>query len=388
MRITKVFNEFFDIEKGGVLLIVCTLISLFLANSSLTENYVGFWHSSLGGLSIENWINEALMAFFFLLIGLELKREVFVGELASIKSSMLPVIAALGGMLVPAIIYLGFNHGTDTQHGFGIPMATDIAFAIGILSLLGNRVPPSLKVFLTAVAVIDDLGAIIVIAIFYTSDLSLINLLFVLIIFTALILLSRFKVKFFWVYLIGGVAMWYFMVHSGIHATLAGILLAIALPFENGKESGLSYKVQSWLNRPVAFIVLPLFALANTAIVFGVNWDTGLLERESLGIVTGLFIGKPIGIMLFSFLAISLGVAKLPGRLKWKHLFGAGLLAGIGFTMSIFITLLAFDSQHLITESKISILLASLLSGFAGYAWLSFVLKSPRSKERNPFRTK
>lgn len=388
MRITKLFNEFFDSEKGGVLLIICTLISLFLANSSLTDGYVGFWHTSFGGLTIEHWINEALMAFFFLLIGLELKREVFVGELASVKSSMLPVFAAIGGMIIPAGIYLVINYGAETQHGFGIPMATDIAFAIGILSLLGNRVPPSLKVFLTAVAVIDDLGAIIVIAIFYTADLSLVNLMFVLIIFAALLVLGKFKRKFFWLYVIGGIGMWYFMVHSGIHATLAGILLAITLPFGKGSENALSYKVQSWLHKPVAFIVLPLFALANTAIVFGPNWDTGLLESESVGIVAGLFVGKPIGILLFSFLAVAIGIARLPGRLKWRHIFGVGLLAGIGFTMSIFITLLAFDSPHLITESKISILLASLLSGFAGYSWLSFVLKSPKSKVRNPFRTK
>lgn len=376
MRVTKVFNEFFSGEQGGVLLIACTLISLLLANSSISESYIALWHFELGSLSIEHWINEALMAFFFLLIGLELKREVLIGELSSLKSAMLPIFAATGGMLIPAVIYLGFNFGTDTQHGFGIPMATDIAFAIGVLSLLGKRVPPSLKVFLTAVAVIDDLGAIIIIALFYTSDLSLLNLLLVSVLFAALMLFNKFKVRSFWIYLTGGIVMWYFMVHSGVHATLAGILLAIALPFEKGKPVSLSYKVEKQLHKPVALIVLPLFALANTAVVFNNSWDKGLMENESLGIITGLFVGKPLGVLLFSFIATVIGAATLPDRLRWKHVLGAGLIAGIGFTMSIFITLLAFDSSHLITESKISILFASLLSGLVGYSYLRYILKS------------
>ncbi|HXR82892.1 MAG TPA: Na+/H+ antiporter NhaA [Hanamia sp.] len=379
MRLTKLFNDFFESEKGGVLLIVCTIISLLLANSSLSESYLNFWHFTFAGLSTENWINEGLMAIFFFLIGLELKREIFVGELSNVKSAMLPVFAAIGGMLIPAAIYAFFNYGTATQSGAGIPMATDIAFAIGILSLLGNRVPASLKILLTAIAVIDDLGAILVIAIFYTTSLSLINLLIVLAIFVALLLLNKFKINFLIFYIIGGIAMWYFMLHSGVHSTLAGILLAFAIPFDKGEKTSLSYKLQDWLHKPVALIILPLFALANTAIVFGKGWDTGLAEPGSLGIFAGLIVGKPLGVFLFSFAAVSTGVCTLPLGLKWKQVLGIGFLAGIGFTMSIFITLLAYTDDIIIMESKISILLASLVSGILGYTWLHILLKKPRT---------
>lgn len=378
MRLTKLFNDFFESEKGGVLLIVCTVISLLLANSSIGESYLGFWHYQFAGLSIENWINEGLMAIFFFLIGLELKREIFVGELSNVKNAMLPVFAAVGGMIIPAGIYAIFNYGTVTQSGAGIPMATDIAFAIGVLSLLGNRVPASLKILLTAIAVIDDLGAILVIAIFYTTGLSLLNLGIVLAIFVALLLLNKLKINFLLLYIIGGIAMWYFMLHSGVHSTLAGILLAFAIPFGKGEKTSLSYRLQDWLHKPVSLIILPLFALANTAMVFGKGWDTGLAESGSIGIFAGLIIGKPLGVFLFSFLAVSIGVCALPSGLKWKHVLGIGFLAGIGFTMSIFITLLAYSDEILITESKISILLASLVSGILGYSWLKYVLKKGR----------
>ena len=378
MRLTKLFNDFFESEKGGVLLIVCTVISLLLANSSIGESYLGFWHYQFAGLSIENWINEGLMAIFFFLIGLELKREIFVGELSNVKNAMLPVFAAVGGMIIPAGIYAIFNYGTVTQSGAGIPMATDIAFAIGVLSLLGNRVPASLKILLTAIAVIDDLGAILVIAIFYTTGLSLLNLGIVLAIFVALLLLNKLKINFLLLYIIGGIAMWYFMLHSGVHSTLAGILLAFAIPFGKGEKTSLSYRLQDWLHKPVSLIILPLFALANTAMVFGKGWDTGLAESGSIGIFAGLIIGKPLGVFLFSFIAVSIGVCALPSGLKWKHVLGIGFLAGIGFTMSIFITLLAYSDEILITESKISILLASLVSGILGYSWLKYVLKKGR----------
>jgi Na+:H+ antiporter, NhaA family len=379
MRLTKLFNDFFESEKGGVLLIVCTIISLLLANSSMSESYLNLWHFKFAGLSTENWINEGLMAIFFFLIVLELKREIFVGELSNIKNAMLPVFAAVGGMIIPAAIFAFFNYGTATQSGAGIPMATDIAFAIGILSLLGNRVPASLKILLTAIAVIDDLGAILVIAIFYTTSLSLINLLIVLAIFVALLLLNKFKINFLIFYIIGGIAMWYFMLHSGVHSTLAGILLAFTIPFGKGEKTSLSYKLQDWLHKPVALIILPLFALANTAIVFGKGWDTGLATPGSLGIFAGLIIGKPLGVFLFSFLAVSTGVCALPLGLKWKQVLGIGFLAGIGFTMSIFITLLAYTDDIMITESKISILLASLVSGILGYMWLHILLKKPQT---------
>jgi NhaA family Na+:H+ antiporter len=383
MRLTKLFNDFFESEKGGVLLIVCTTISLLLANSSVSESYLNFWHFKFAGLSTENWINEGLMAVFFLLIGLELKREIFVGELSNIKNAMLPVFAAVGGMIIPAAIFAFLNYGTITQSGAGIPMATDIAFAIGILSLLGNRVPTSLKILLTAIAVIDDLGAILVIAIFYTTSLSFINLLIVLAVFVCLLLLNKFKINFLIFYIIGGIVMWYFMLHSGIHSTLAGILLAFAIPFGKGEKNSLSYKLQDWLHIPVALIILPLFALANTAIVFGNGWDTGLAEPGSLGIFAGLIIGKPLGVVSFSFLSVSCGVCALPLGLKWKEILGIGFLAGIGFTMSIFITLLAYSDPAIITESKISILLASLVSGILGYTWLHISLKK---SQPIPFR--
>lgn len=375
-KLTRLFNEFFESEKGGVLLIACTVISLLIANSSFSEAYTHFWQFHFGGLSIEHWINEGLMSVFFFLIGLELKREALVGELSDIKNAMLPVFAAVGGMLLPASIYIFLNYGTVTQAGAGIPMATDIAFAIGILSLLGNRVSPSLKILLTAIAVIDDLGAIIVIAIFYTTSLSLINLFFVLVIFVILFFLNRFKINYLIIYLIGGIAMWYFMLHSGVHSTLAGILLAFVIPFGKGEKESLSYRIEYWLHKPVSLFILPLFALANTAIVFAQGWDTGLTTPGSVGIFAGLVIGKPLGIFLFSFIAVSLGVSSLPSDLKWKHVLGIGFLAGIGFTMSIFITLLAYQDLFLITETKISVLLASLISGTLGYVWLRNALKT------------
>ena len=319
------------------------------------------------------------MAIFFFLIGLELKREIFVGELSNAKNAMLPIFAALGGMIIPAAIFAFFNYGTPTQSGAGIPMATDIAFAIGVLSLLGNRVPASLKILLTAIAVIDDLGAILVIAIFYTTSISLINLLVVLAIFIALLLLNKFKINLLILYITGGIVMWYFMLHSGVHSTLAGILLAFAIPFGKGEKTSLSYRLQDWLHKPVSLIILPLFALANTAMVFGKGWDTGLAEPGSIGIFAGLIIGKPLGVFLFSFVAVSIGICALPSGLKWKHVLGIGFLAGIGFTMSIFITLLAYSDEMLITESKISILLASVVSGILGYSWLKYVLKKGRA---------
>lgn len=374
MRLTQLFLRFFENLSGGVLLIVCTIISLLLANSSIAENYIDLWHHPLAGLSVEMWINDGLMAVFFFLIGLELKRELLIGELSNRKNALLPGFAAFGGMAIPALIYTIFNWGTNTQSGAGIPMATDIAFAIGVLSLLGKRVPNSLKVFLTAIAVIDDLGAIIVIAIFYTADLSWVNLSFALAIYGVLWGLNYFKVRLLLLYIIGGIAMWYFMFHSGVHATISGVLLAFVIPFEKGKKTALSYQLENRLHWPVGFIILPLFALANTAISFAPGWDAGLLAPGSVGIFAGLIIGKPLGVILLCALAIYLKVGILPKGLKWKHLIGVGMLAGIGFTMSIFITLLAYSDSLIISESKISILLASLISGTLGYVWLKNTL--------------
>lgn len=378
MKLTKLFNEFFESEKaGGILLIGCTLVSLFLANSFLKDDYIGLWDNLLAGQTMTYWLNDGLMTVFFLLIGLELEREIYSGELSGLKNAALPMFAALGGMLVPAGIFLLFNFGTNTQSGIGIPMATDIAFAIGILSLLGSRVPGSLKVLLTALAVMDDLGAILVIAIFYTSTLVFTNLFLALGIFGVLIILNRLKVYNLIPYLIGGIAMWYFMHASGVHPTITGVLLAFAIPFGDGGERSPSYKLQHWLHKPVAFIILPLFALANTCIPIEHGWQLGLTQPMSIGIFAGLIIGKPLGVFLFSFIAVSLGLCALPGDLKWKQIIGVGFLAGIGFTMSIFITLLAFDQNELFTQSKIAILIASFAAGILGYVWLRITLKSP-----------
>lgn len=376
MRLTRLFTDFFASQKtAGLLLIGCTLISLILANGASSSDYLYFWHLDLGGHPVEFWINDALMAVFFLLIGLELEREVYIGELSDIRNAALPIFAAIGGMLVPAAIYLGFNFGTDTQSGAGIPMATDIAFALGILSLLGNKVPAALKIFLTALAVIDDLGAILVIAIFYTKTLSFFNLFVALGIFAALLVLNRLKVRQLFPYLIGGIFMWYFMLHSGIHATITGVMLAFAIPFGDGSETSPSYVLQHRLHRPVNYLILPLFALANTAIVIGTDIGAILRADSSIGIALGLILGKPIGILLFSFTAVALGWCKLPEAVDWKAIFGVGFLGGIGFTMSIFITLLAFDDVLHISHAKFVILLSSFVAGVIGYLFLRSVLK-------------
>jgi NhaA family Na+:H+ antiporter len=378
MKLTRLYYDFFESEKaGGLILVFVTIISLALANSTFQSEYIGFWQFELGGHSLTHWINDGLMTVFFLLIGLELEREIYQGELSDLKYAMLPIFGAMGGMLIPAGIYLLFNFGTDKQAGAGIPMATDIAFAVGILSLLGNKIPTSLKVFLTALAVIDDLGAIVVIAIFYTNSLVFTNLFIALGIFGVLIILNRMKVPNLIPYLIGGVAMWYFMLNSGIHATITGVLLAFAIPFGDGNAKTPSHLVLHFLHQPVAFLILPLFALANTCIAIEGQWTSGLGQASTLGIIAGLVIGKPLGIWLFSFIGVGLGLCTLPNDLKWKNIFGAGLLGGIGFTMSIFITLLAFDNPITVDHSKIAILIASMIAGFLGYIWLRITLKKP-----------
>lgn len=376
MRVTKLFNDFFDSEKsGGLVLIACTIISLAVANSTFGTDYHHFWQTQFQGHSIEHWVNDGLMAIFFLLIGLELEREIYIGELSKLKDALLPIFGAIGGIFVPAGLFLLFNYGTATQSGAGIPMATDIAFALGILSLLGNRVPTSLKVFLTALAVIDDLGAIIIIAIFYTTTLLWTNLFIALGIFALLLVFNRLKIRNLIPYLIGGVAMWYFMLHSGVHATITGVLLAFAIPFGNGDEKSTSYILQHFLHKPVAFFILPVFALANTGIIFSGDITQTLTENNSIGIALGLIVGKPLGIFLLTFLAVSFGLCKLPTDLNWKSIFGVGLLGGIGFTMSIFITLLAFDNETIINNSKLVILLSSLTAGVLGLISLKLILK-------------
>jgi Na+:H+ antiporter, NhaA family len=373
MKLTKLFTGFFESEKsGGLILILATILSLWFANSDWNELYLGIWNYNIVSHTTTEWINDGLMAIFFLLIGLELEREIYKGELANFKNAALPLIGALGGMLVPAGIYLFFNFGTATQSGAGIPMATDIAFAVGILSLLGDRVPAALKIFLTALAVIDDLGAIIVIALFYTKTISFLNLAIAMAIWILLLGLNRKKIHNLFPYLIGGVVMWYFMQQSGIHATITGVLLAFAIPFGKGGKQSPSYLLQDALHLPVAYIILPLFALANTCIPIESGWYKHLADDYSVGIIAGLALGKPIGIGLFAFLGVILGICALPQGLKWKHIIGVGFLGGIGFTMSIFIALLGFDDAEIIEHSKMAILIASLISASVGF----FVLKS------------
>lgn len=377
MILTRLYKEFFNSEKaGGLILVFVTVFSLIVANSLWQTDYINFWNLDLAGHSIVHWINDGLMTIFFLLIGLELEREIYRGELSDFKNASLPIFGALGGMLVPAGIFLVLNFGKDSQAGAGIPMATDIAFAIGILSLLGNRVPASLKIFLTALAVIDDLGAIIVIAIFYTTSIAFFNLFMALGIFGLLLFLNRLRIHNLIPYLIGGVVMWYFMLHSGIHATITGILLAFAIPFGDGGEKSPSYILQHFLHKPVAFLILPLFAIANTCIVVGDGWHNTLGQTSSLGIILGLVIGKPLGIWLFSFIGAGLGICALPTDLNWKNIISAGFLGGIGFTMSIFITLLAFDNETIVRNSKIAILLASLVAGTIGFIALKMTLRT------------
>lgn len=385
-RLTALFKEFFQSQQSaGILLVLATITSLWLANSSIAEHYTSFWKteigSNLGGFhlkhSLTGWINEALMTIFFLLVGLEIERELFIGELSSRKRAMLPVMAALGGMIFPALVYFlfNFNH-PESISGVGIPTATDIAFAIAIMSLLGDRVPPALKVFLTALAIIDDLGAIVVIGIFYGNGFSGLYLILTAIICAVLYLLNRRGNENFWIYLFLGLSLWFCMLHSGIHATLAGVILAFALPFKSGSPATLSYRVEHKIQWPVTYLILPLFALSNTAITINSEMTGALLSPESLGIFFGLLIGKPVGIFLFSLLAIQLGIASLSSSINKTMLFGAGILGGIGFTMAMFVDNLAFTNTQQIDLGKISILIGSTTAAALGFLLLSLASKA------------
>ena len=373
--LSQTFNRFFESEKaGGILLIACTVLSLLLANSPVGADYLHFWHTQIAGLSVELWVNDALMAIFFLLIGLELERELYSGELSNFRNALLPILAAAGGIAAPALIHFMLNQGLPSQPGMGIPMATDIAFALGVLALLGKRIPASLKVFLTALAVMDDLGAIVVIALFYTSSLSMAYLGGALAVFAVLLFMNRrLRILALAPYLAGGALMWFLMLKSGVHATIAGVLLAFTIPYSATEDDAASpsHRLEHALHFPVAFIILPIFALANTGIVIGAGWMEELASPNSMGIIAGLVLGKPIGITLACLAAVLLGLCRLPLDLNWRHVFGAGILGGIGFTMSIFITNLAFTSSPaLVNASKMAILAASLTAGVIGFAWL------------------
>lgn len=371
-QLVSLFADFFENEKAsGLVLVFCTVISIAIANSAYGEAYLDFWHTDILHHTLQHWINDGLMAIFFLLIGLEIERELYIGELSELKNASLPIAAAVGGMAIPALLHFALNRGTATAGGAGIPMATDIAFALGVLALLGSRIPVSLKIFLTALAIIDDLGAIIVIALFYVADFSLAFFASALGVFAFLLGCNRLGVTRLPVYLSLGALMWYFMLRSGVHATIAGVLLAFAIPFRGGDHHSPSHRLQHFLHKPVAFVIMPLFALANTGITLAGNWAGGLTSANSLGICAGLLAGKPLGIAIFSCLAVKLGLSRLPDSVSWRQIVGAGFLGGIGFTMSIFITLLAFDDAEIVQASKLAILLTSVVAGAAGYLILA-----------------
>jgi NhaA family Na+:H+ antiporter len=374
-KFSILFKGFFDSEKvAGLLLVICTIISLVIANSTFGDGYIHFMYQKIDlsfanislNYSFEHWVNDGLMAIFFLMVGLEVERELYVGELADFKKAILPLAAAVGGICIPALIHFLFNAGTPTQSGFAIPMATDIAFALGILALAGNKVPVSVKVFLTALAIIDDIGAILVIAFFYTKTVLFTYLLIAAGILLALFILNRLRIKSLLFYIIPGIIMWYCFLKSGVHATIAGVLLAFVIPFHNDDDKNVSYQLQHFLHKPVAFIIVPIFALVNTAILIPANIGESLSSSNSLGIVFGLAIGKLIGIFTVPFLLVKFGLARLQEGVTWKNLAGIGLLGGIGFTMSMFISNLAFTDVELVSNSKLSILVASTISAIAG----------------------
>jgi len=380
-RITNIFLEFTSSEKNsGLVLIFCTIISLILANSAISEEYIHFWHQHISinimdfelNYSIEHWINDGLMTIFFILVGLEIERELYAGELHPIKNALLPIMAAIGGMIVPALIYLAFNFNYPTIKGFGIPMATDIAFSLAILSLVSNKVPSSVKVILTALAIIDDLGSIFVIAFFYGQDIQWFYLGTALGIFLILLIMNRLKIYRLTPYILLLIPMWYCMMKSGIHATLSGVLFAFALPFDNKEDKNPSIRLQEILHIPVGFLILPLFTLANTAIPIKTEYVSELLNVHSLGIGLGLFIGKPLGIFLGILLIVKLKIVRLPEGISWYEIISMGVVAGIGFTMSIFITHLAFKDDALVQSSKMMILISAVISGITGY--LMFLL--------------
>ena len=385
--ITSPFKWFFKLEAAsGLLLLISAVIALFISNSNLSNLYfetlnrylfVGINNFGIK-MSLLHWINDALMAVFFFFVTLEIKREFLQGELSNRKQALLPIIAAIGGMLVPALIYVYINFQTgDTLNGWAIPSATDIAFSLGVLSLLGSRVPISLKVFLTALAIIDDLGAIVIIAFFYSGDLSIKYLSLLLITFIALIILNKFNIKKFIPYLLLGLILWFFTHESGIHATISGVLLATVIPHrKKEKDFSLLTKIEHNISPYVAFGIMPLFALANAGVsLSGINFDS-LLLPVPLGILLGLFIGKQIGVFLFSIISIKLKIAQMPNNANWLTFYGVGVLAGIGFTMSLFIGNLAFvENVQYISGVKIGVLTGSLLSTVFGYVLLLVATK-------------
>jgi NhaA family Na+:H+ antiporter len=382
-NLSKPFKWFFQLEAAsGLVLLIAAIIALFISNSNLSELYfntlseylyIGINDFGLK-LSVHHWINDLLMAIFFFFVTLEIKREFIQGELSNLKKAMLPIIAAVGGMLVPALFYVAINFGnSETMNGWAIPSATDIAFSLGILSLLGSRVPISLKIFLTALAIIDDLGAILIIAFFYSGDLSINYLSFILISYLLLLILNKLGIKKFSPYLLVGIFMWFFTYKSGIHATIAGVLLASTIPHRiKEKDFSLLIKIEHAISPYVAFLIMPLFAFANAGVSLEGLTISSLMMPVPLGILGGLFIGKQVGVMLFSYLAVNLGMAQMPDNSSWLSLYGVSILTGIGFTMSLFVGNLAFvENIQYLDGVKIGVLAGSLLSTIFGYFVLS-----------------
>tara|TARA_Y100000590_G_scaffold308966_1_gene348824 strand:- start:5453 stop:6628 length:1176 start_codon:yes stop_codon:yes gene_type:complete len=385
--ITAPFKWFFKLEAAsGLILLIAAVVALIISNSDLNESYFNIlnYHILIGpknlglDLSILHWINDGLMAIFFFVVTLEIKREFIHGELSKPKKALLPIIGAVGGMAVPALIYVIINFETGyTLRGWAIPSATDIAFSIGVLSLLGSRIPISLKVFLVALAIIDDLGAIIIIAFFYSSELQYIYLLLMLATFILLLFLNKFGIKKFLPYLIIGIFLWYFTHGSGIHSTIAGVLLATTIPHSSSeKHYSLLLKLEHKLSPYVAFGIMPLFALANAGVVIkNMSFNT-MLEPVPLGIICGLFFGKQIGVFIFSFISVKLKLAEMPTNSNWLKFYGVGILTGIGFTMSLFVGNLAFvDYVNNLDGVKVGVLAGSFLSAIVGYFMLLIVTK-------------
>ena len=387
-RLSKPFKWFFQLEAAsGLVLLIAAIVALIISNSDFSElyfdtlkQYLFIGVNSFGlKLSIHHWINDALMAIFFFFVTLEIKREFIQGELSNFKKALLPIIAAVGGMLVPAFFYILINYGNaETINGWAIPSATDIAFSLGILSLLGSRVPISLKIFLTALAIIDDLGAILIIAFFYSGDLSISYLSLILISYIFLLLLNKLGFKKFLPYLLIGLFMWYFTFKSGIHATIAGVLLASTIPHrKKSKDFSLLIKIEHSISPYVAFIIMPLFAFANAGVSLSGLTFSSLMLPVPLGILLGLFFGKQLGVMLFSYVSVKLKVAEMPANSTWLSLYGISILTGIGFTMSLFVGNLAFvENIQYIDGVKIGVLAGSLLSTLFGYFLLLMTSKN------------
>lgn len=373
-------------SASGVVLALCTVLAMIVANSRFSISYTEFYEYKILGLTINHWINDGLMAIFFFVVGMEIKREIVAGELSTLKKAALPIAAALGGMIVPALIYLFFNKGSSAAHGWAIPMATDIAFALGVLTLFGARVPLALKIFLLALAIVDDLGAVVVIAFFYTDEIRSIGLAVLAAALVSIFLAKLFRVKSYFFYTGLGAIAWGGTLYSGVHATIAGVLLGLMTPYifqvdsKNLKSfsplDDLIEKLHPW----VSFGIMPVFALANAGISLQ-GADFGKIASDPIfsGVWIGLLVGKPVGILIFSFLSVSLGLAVLPKDLRWKHIAGVSILAGIGFTMALFISGLSLDVEHAVF-AKSGILAGSLIAGVLGYAWLNYALRETKSE--------